>query len=418
MSEVPQHATGRATMPRRDAVRDAQGGQRAQAGVKVDALATARELSPIITRLRNETEANRRLAEPIVERLVETRLCRMAVAKSLQGLELPVAESCEVYEVLAAAEASVAWIVWNNSLPCFFGRFLEKSARDELFGDPRWLYASSTRPTGRAAVEGDGYRVNGRWAIVSGCELAEWIALMCIVEENGVPRVVEPGVPEMRIVFVRRGDYDILDTWHVGGLRGTGSHDVVVKDKHVPRRWTVAPVGDASTLDGTIGRIPIICTMAAGFASQALGLGQLALDTLVQLAATKVSPDPGPALGARTAALASIARQAAALAASRAHLRSCTAQLWDTVGSGAPPPIEGISAVWAAALHAVDAGRSTVESMYAAAGTTSLYTDSPLERVHRDMHAMLRHIVSQTFWLEDAGRVRLGTAPTHPLYAI
>ena len=243
MSEVPQHATGRATMPRRDAVRDAQGGQRAQAGVKVDALAAARELSPIIARLRNETEANRRLAEPIVERLVETRLCRMAVAKSLQGLELPVAESCEVYEVLAAAEASVAWIVWNNSLPCFFGRFLEKSARDELFGDPRWLYASSTRPTGRAAVEGDGYRVNGRWAIVSGCELAEWIALMCIVEENGVPRVVEPGVPEMRIVFVRRGDYDILDTWHVGGLRGTGSHDVVVKDKHVPRRWTVAPRG-------------------------------------------------------------------------------------------------------------------------------------------------------------------------------
>jgi len=104
MSEVPQHATGRATMPRRDAVRDAQGGQRAQAGVKVDALAAARELSPIIARLRNETEANRRLAEPIVERLVETRLCRMAVAKSLQGLELPVAESCEVYEVLAAAE--------------------------------------------------------------------------------------------------------------------------------------------------------------------------------------------------------------------------------------------------------------------------------------------------------------------------
>jgi alkylation response protein AidB-like acyl-CoA dehydrogenase len=417
MSEASQHATGGAT--RRDAARDAQSRGRAQAAedVKTDALAAARELSPIITRLRHETEASRRLAGPIVERLVDTRLCRMAVAKSLQGLELPVAESCEVYEVLARAEASVAWIVWNNSLPCFFGRFLEKSARNELFGDPRWLYASSTRPTGRATVDGDGYRVNGRWALVSGCELAEWMALMCVVEENGKTRMIMPDVPEIRILFLRRGDYDILDTWHVGGLRGTGSHDVVVKDKHVPGRWSLSP-DDASTLEGTIGRIPMVCTMAAGFASQMLGLGQLALDTLVQLAATKVSPDPGPALGARQAVLASIARQAAALAAARAHLRSCTSKLWETVSSGAPPPIEGITAVWAAALHAVDAGRSTVETMYAAGGTSSLYTDCPLERTHRDMHAMLRHIVSQTFWLEDAGRVTLGVAPTHPMYAL
>jgi indole-3-acetate monooxygenase len=417
MSEAPQHATGHAT--RRDAARDAQNKSRTQAAedVKIDALAAARELSPIITRLRHETEANRRLAGPIVERLVETRLCRMAVAKSLQGLELPVAESCAVYEVLAAAEASVAWIVWNNSLPCFFGRFLEKSARDEIFGDSRWLYASSTRPTGRATVDGDGYRVNGRWALVSGCELAEWMALMCVVEENGEPRMIMPDVPEIRILFLRRGDYDILDTWHVGGLRGTGSHDVIVKDKHVPARWTLSPSG-ASTLEGAIGRIPMICTMAAGFASQTLGLGQRALDTLVQLAATKVSPDPGPALGARQAVLASIARQAAVLAAARAHLRSCTSNLWDTVSSGAPPPIEGITAVWAAALHAVDAGRSTIETMYAAGGTSSLYTDCPLERAHRDVHAMLRHIVSQTFWLEDAGRVTLGMAPTHPMYAL
>jgi alkylation response protein AidB-like acyl-CoA dehydrogenase len=177
-------------------------------------------------------------------------------------------------------------------------------------------------------------------------------------------------------------------------------------------------VADASTLEGTIGRIPIICTMAAGFASQVLGLGQLAVDTLVQLAASKASPDPGPALGARQAVLASIARQGAALAASRAHLRSCTAKLWETASSAAPPPIEGISDVWGAALHAVDVGRSTVETMYAAGGTTSLYTDSPLERMHRDLHAMLRHIVSQPFWLEDAGRVKLGVAPMHPLYAI
>ena len=304
--------------------------------MKSEAITAAHELLPLIKRLRDDTESSRCIARPIVERLLETRLCRMAVARELQGLELPTVEALDVYEALAGAEASVAWIVWNNSLPCFFGRFLESAARRELFADPKWLYASSTRPTGRAAIEGDGYRVNGRWSLVSGCELAEWIAFVCLVEENGELRMVAPGEPEMRFVYLRRSDCEILDTWHSGGLRGTGSHDVVVKDKKVPRRWTASP-GDASTLDAPIGRIPIICTMAAGYGAQALGIAQSAIDTLVELVKTKVSPDPGPAPADRPAVLASIARQTAALEAARVYLRACVAKLWDAVGAGAPP---------------------------------------------------------------------------------
>jgi alkylation response protein AidB-like acyl-CoA dehydrogenase len=149
--------------------------------MNADAIAAARELTPLITELRNETEANRRIAEPIVERLIDTRLCRMTLVKQMDGLELPIETALEVYEVLAAAEASVAWIVWNNAVPCLFSRWLDAAGRQEIFGDRTWLYATSTRPTGRAAVDGDGYRIDGRWSLVSGCELAEWIGLMCVV---------------------------------------------------------------------------------------------------------------------------------------------------------------------------------------------------------------------------------------------
>lgn len=382
-----------------------------------DAAIAARELSPLIARMRDDTEADRRLAEPIVERLRDTRLCRMALAEELHGLELPLRDVLDVYEELAGAEASVGWIVWNNALPCLFGRFLERSARNEIFGEPAWLYASSTRPTGRAVASGHGYRVEGRWALVSGCELAEWLALLCVVEENGAIRMREPGVPETRLAFVRRGDFEILDTWHVGGLRGTGSHDVVVTGKHVPRRWTVAP-GDAVTLDAPIGRIPIISSMAAGYGALTLGIARAAVDALVALTSTKVSVEPGPGLRDRPALLATIARQSAALAAARAHLHACAARIWDVAHSGRAPTLDDISATWGAGLHAADAGRATVEAMYAAGGTSSLYTSCPLERAHRDIHAMSRHVVAQTIWLEDAGRVRLGMSPTHPMYAL
>jgi alkylation response protein AidB-like acyl-CoA dehydrogenase len=258
--------------------------------------------------------------------------------------------------------------------------------------------------------------VNGRWGIVSGCELAEWMLLLCVVEENGAPRMVAPGTPEMRFAFLRRSDCRVLDTWHVGGLRGTGSHDVAVEDASVPRAMTLF-VAEPSTLDGPLGRVPIISSMAATYGAQALGVAQLAVDTLVELTSTKAPPE-GPALRERSAVLADIARHGAALEAARVYLHECAARLWRTAVAGGPPALDEITSAWGAALHAASAAETAVDTAYAAGGISSLYTSCPLERAHRDMHAMRRHIVGQALWLEDAGRVRLGASPTHPLYAV
>jgi alkylation response protein AidB-like acyl-CoA dehydrogenase len=385
--------------------------------VNTNALTAARELAPIILRSRLQTEADRRLADPIVERLRATRLCRLALVEELQGLEMPTPETLDLFETLAYAEASVGWIVWNNAFTCFFGRYLDAAVRAEVFRDAKWLYASSSRPTGKAVVDGDGYRIDGRWSLVSGCELAEWVLLLCVIEEDGKPRMIAPKVPEMRFAFVRRGDYDILDTWHAGGLRGTGSHDVVVKNRRVPHARTVSP-SDPSTLDAPHGRIPIISSMVAGYGAQALGIAESCIDTLVEITKTKIPPDSGIGLRERPQVLEAITRHNAALNAARVYLHSCADKLWRTVASGAPATLDDISASWGAGHHAAEAGRAAVDAMYAAGGASSLYTDCPLERAHRDIHAMLRHIVVQPFWLEDAARVKLGIAPTHPLYAV
>ena len=382
-----------------------------------DALAAARTLAPTILSSRNETEAARRLAEPIVAGLRTARLCRMALTEDVAGLAMRTPDMLDVYEALSYAEPSVGWIVWNNAFTCFFSRHLAPKVRQTIFGDAQWLYAGSTRPTGKASADGDHYRIEGRWSLVSGCELAEWLMLMCIVEENGQMRMAGPNQPEMRFAFVRRGDFEILDTWHVGGLRGTGSHDVAIKGVRVPRSHTLSPA-EPSMLDAPLGRTPIICSMAAGYGAQALGIAQCSIDTLVEITKAKVSPDSGIGLRDRTDVLESIARHGAALDAARAYLRTRAEELWDMAETGAQASLDGISAVWTAALHAADAALRTVVATYAAAGTTSLYTDCPLERAHRDIHAMLRHIVVQPFWLWDAGRAKLGIAPAHPLYAI
>lgn len=382
----------------------------------LDALAATRELLPLIRSCREETETGRRIAAPVVDALRRARLCRIALPAELDGLALAPREALVIYEMLASEEASVGWIVWNSALPCYLGRFLQPAARREIFGNPDDLYAGSTRPSGRAAVAGDHYRLNGRWSLVSGCELAEWLALRSVIEENGQPRMLQPNVPEARTLWVRRSDVEILDTWHTGGLRGTGSHDVVVKDKLVPRHHTMSPV-DGSTLDGTLGRVPIVCTMAAGYASQLLGIGGAAVDVLVGLTASKPVVDPGPALGERAAVLAAIAEHKARLAAAGSWLDKCVTRLWEVSESARPAP-KVIAAVFGAAHHAMAQGRAAVTAMHALAGATALYTSSPLERAHRDVHAMAAHIIAQPNYVEDTGRVLLDLKPLNPLYLV
>jgi indole-3-acetate monooxygenase len=384
--------------------------------MSTDALAAARKLLPLITQSRDATESQRRIAEPVVAAIRASRLARIGLPREVAGLELPVPEALPIYECLAGAEASVGWIVWNNALPCYFGRYLKPDARDEIFADPEWLYAGSTRPSGTAEIEGDGFRVSGRWSLVSGCELAEWIAVRCAIFEQGTPRIIQPGVPEVRMVFLRRGSFQILDTWHTGGLRGTGSHDIVVEAQFVPRRFTLSPM-DGSTLEGTLGRVPIVCNMSAGYGAQLLGLGQASIDALIALARDKPVIDPGPSLGERPAVLALVAEHQVRLRAAREHLQSTVTTLWKEVEAGSRD-LARIAAVFGAAHHAMAQGRAAVSAAYSAAGATSLYTSSPLERAHRDMHAMAAHVIAQPLWLEDSGRVQLGQMPVNPLFLV
>ena len=196
-----------------------------------DPLQAAQSLRETIQTHRKETEETRRLAPQIVEGLIETGLCRLVVPASLGGYEAGPVTFVQTLEELASAEASVAWIVWNNALPCFSTRYLSEAPRTELFSDARRLFANSTRPSGKAVVADGGFRVSGRWSLVSGCELADWIPVTGVITEENGPRMLAPGVPETRMAYVPKGSYEILDTWYVGGLRGTGSHDVVVDEK-------------------------------------------------------------------------------------------------------------------------------------------------------------------------------------------
>ena len=82
--------------------------------------------------------------------------------------------------------------------------------------------------------------VDAGWRVpfVSNCHDASWLGAIAIVTKDGEPVRDANGEPRVVAVYLPMSDCRIIDTWSVMGMRGTGSHDVVVEDAFVPRRRT------------------------------------------------------------------------------------------------------------------------------------------------------------------------------------
>lgn len=143
-------------------------------------LEAAGELRPRILAQREQIEAGRRLPEDLTRELARAGFFRATVPAAYGGLDLTPLEALEVFEELARADASVAWCVWNGNVNWTTARLPTETAR-AVFADPEAILANSTRPSGRAEAVDGGYRVSGRWSLVSGCQLSTWLILLSTV---------------------------------------------------------------------------------------------------------------------------------------------------------------------------------------------------------------------------------------------
>jgi len=384
----------------------------AQSGTSV--LDAARALRPRLLDERDRIEVNRRLPADLAKDLAGAGLFRLSLPQAYGGLDLTPMASMEVFEELARTDASVAWCVWNGNA-YWTAPQLSETAAKEIFSDPSVIVANSTQPKGSAvAVEG-GYRVSGHWTLVSGCQISDWIQLTCLVYDGDGPRLTAAGTPQTRFFFCRTDDCEIVDTWIAGGLRGTGSHDVVVRDVLVPDRHASSFM-DPPLLADPRYRFPSWTREIPGGGAIALGIARGAIDALVGLARAKRPERSAQTLSEDRGAQARIAQADAVASSARLFLFDAVTRLWTDVANGGEPSIEGRARVRLASCHALSSAVQAVDLVYLTGGATSLYTSSPLERAFRDVHAMTQHIAVHPRVMETVGRVLFGLEPESPVF--
>jgi len=259
-------------------------------------VARARALAPGLAARADECERARRVPEKSIAELKEAGLFRLLQPKKFGGYEADFATYVRVSIELGRGCASTAWVYQNNAMHQLILALFPESTQRAIWqtGDPerdaRITSTGWSPKRGAARPVDGGYVLDGHWEFASGslnCDLD--MILAPVVREGAGP------IPEMRLFLLDRaaGEYEILDTWHAMGLKGTASNDIVVREQFVAEDRTLlwadanrTPERGVQTQgwrvhDGPWFRVPVWDWMGWTIVPALLGAAYTALDATV-----------------------------------------------------------------------------------------------------------------------------------------
>jgi alkylation response protein AidB-like acyl-CoA dehydrogenase len=253
-------------------------------------------------------------------------------------------------------------------------------------GGSDWLESSGTAEK----VDG-GFRVTARKIFASGCPRGDLLMTTAVYDDpHDGPTVLHFPVPFADAAVT------IMDTWHTLGMRGTGSHDVLIKGVFVPEEAIALrrPKGQwhAFFIVNTAVAIPLVMAVYVGVAEAAYALA-------LERAAQKCGDPQTPYLiGEMTNALVTAQMALEGMLASAANYDFA---LVDETANG----------IFIRKTIAARAAIQTVEKAMELVGGSALYRSVGLERLLRDVQGGLYHPYHEKRQHRFTGRLALGLDP-------
>ena len=385
------------------------------ARTEADVVGAARKLIAQVLSSRDECESLRRVPTPMADALAKAGLLQMYLPRSMGGPELPPAVVFHAVEEISRADGAIGWCTMIATCVSNSMGLLKADVGRQMAGCPADMrLAGSIRPLGRARAVNGGHRIDGRWDFASGVNHARWLQCPCVVWDGDKPVRSEAGVPMTRIFWVPAESATIVDTWHVLGLRGSGSHDFAVADVFVPESRSVpltAPPMERGLLYEPRLHLSWIWTATVG---NAMGIARGALDAFSELASRKSTTMSSALLRDRPLVQARVAEAEAILSAGRAYVLLAVGDLWARASRGENNLDAAVVQARLAITHGMQQAVRVVDLVFHAAGTNAVYERNPLERHFRDIHVAVQHAAGLPAHMEMAGKALLGLRPTDP----
>jgi alkylation response protein AidB-like acyl-CoA dehydrogenase len=374
----------------------------------VDPVTAARLLAPALAEIAEQVERDRRIPNSSISSIVESGVANMLMPKELGGAGADLADLCQAARNLAQGCTSTAWVSAFYAIHNWMLVRCDEAVREELFGSKGFVLApAALAPSGKGRPVDGGYELSGRWQWGTGIDHADWVMLTGIAPERH-------DLTDVRMFILPVAEVERVDTWHTDGMRGTGSHDIVVENQFVPASRAIpaqefmngrsgsaqdAPFNDPRfalplvPVFAMVAAAPALGTAEAAVAAfrnrmaervMAFSLGDKAIDNRSQRARL------GSAQLRLDAVVALFDREIAKLDDQRDHPKELNSQ--------------ERARVRAAAAHVVGESRRITADVCAAAGASIHALTNPMQRYQRDLNTLCGHVMFD----EDASHDLVG----------
>ena len=368
-----------------------------RSGIPLNVIAVAEGLSDRIAAGAERADAEDRFVAENYALLKEAGLVEAGVPLDLGGGGAEIRDLCGMLRVLGRACGSTALAFsmhthqvaipawrWTHQKVAAVEPLLKRIAAERIVllssGGSDWINGSGVA----RKVEG-GYRISGRKIFTSGAEAGNVLMTGAVLEEDGENFVLHFGAP------MAAAEVGILDTWHTLGMRGTGSHDVVLDELFVPDAGVALKrkAGEWHPLFQIISTIAFTLVYAAY-----LGVADKACSIALELAKKRPMTHDMRAMAGRM--------MTELRGAEAAH-----ATMQAAVERNAPSA-EAVNDVMMGKVLAADHMLRAVELALELASGAGFYRSTGLERCFRDIQGVRYHALQRGPQAQDAGAMALG----------
>ncbi len=364
----------------------------------IDLATTLDAFMPRIAQAADAIDEDREIPTELVAAMAEAGLFRLLLPADLHGSDTSYPVFVKAVQAIAEIDGSTGWCVNQGNVWATFERGLPDATRHEIWDDPRAVIANGP-PLEQSAQPADGGHIlSGRWWFSSGSRHATWLAAQA-TDESGAEA-------EVRLFLLPESEAELLDTWHVAGLRGTGSHEFRVDDLFVPYERSFPRVADMPTRP--LHAIPSSLLFAGGFAAVALGVARASLDFALNLAEDKAQRFERRPLRDQVWVQDRIGHAETRWQAAHSFLHTTVAETWASALIDWRLSPHELALLRMAATDAIRRAEEVVDLAYVVVGTDGIFQDRDFQRRYQDMKVITQHLQARMTHYEALGKFFLG----------
>jgi 3-hydroxy-9,10-secoandrosta-1,3,5(10)-triene-9,17-dione monooxygenase len=370
----------------------------------------ASAISPTLSAHAAECDKLRKLTAESMAAMVGAGMFRIPQPRRVAGYELSLRTLADAVTTLSEACPSSGWVLMVMGAHHWCMGSFPEAAQDEVFGDGRdGLVAGTLSSQGTAKIADGGYRVDGRWQFCSGVDHADWVILGCAEAATHAPLVH---------VVVPRGHLELDDTWHVMGLQGTGSKDVVAHDVFVPAHRAIdtrilfrGASPHAANHATNLYRLSAEAMLSLSVSTAVLGSAKFAVAQFIERTRERRVILTGARKAEHGPTQVRLAEAAAEIHSADLLIHDTLAEFDRLMTTGQSfDNLHRVRAKWQAA-YAAELCRRAVARMFSASGAHAVYTPSALQVAFRNINVGAQHAsIDFDSSAESYARVRLGVS--------